>query len=138
MNIVSMDGLLKDLYPQPGSRIKQWVVEDRAVRAWERDTCPRYAVPAHDCDDGVQCPSSGCTQFIDILHAECDSCSELADKLRAAPEVAAWWAEYRTRHDSITADHSLLSDEIAPPLANMRENPFFAAVKRNPIPRYKP
>lgn len=130
MNTVSMDSVLKDLYPQPGSRIKRWVVEDRAVDAWVRETCPRYAVPTHDCDDGVQCPSSGCTQFIDILHAECDACSELADRLRELPEVIAWYAEYRTRHAAITADHSLLSDEIAPPLGNMARNPLLKLISR--------
>lgn len=131
--VTSVTSLYKDLYPRPGTRIKQWVIDDRAVDAWERETCPQFPVDAHDGGDGITCPSCGPTLWIDLRHAECDTCSTLADKLRERPEVVTWCAEQAVRRAAITADHSLLSDEIAPPLVDISEHPFLKKPGRHVI-----
>lgn len=44
----STDSLFKDIYPRPGERIKQWVVDVRREDAWARETCPRFTMDPHN------------------------------------------------------------------------------------------
>lgn len=103
------------MYPLPGTPLKQWVVEQRREIEWERETCPRFAAPAHDDNTGLPCRNSG----DDVAwssrdeHDCCHDCNDEAGTLRSDPSVAAWLAE-RARRSPVTTDRAALSDQIEP------------------------
>lgn len=138
MNLTSFDDTMKDMYPLPGSRLKQWVVDVRREDVWASETCPVLDVPEHyeDWDDTEAvsgelrvCASSGRTSWQDIRGRECQFCDGFAQGALKVPEMVAWFAEKAAR-PSICADHNQLSDEVAPELASMRDHPLFKLVRK--------
>lgn len=136
MNLHAFDATMKDVYPLPGSRIKQWVVDMRREDEWERETCPRLEVPQHygDCDDTEaasgdvsDCASVGPTSWLDIHGRECRFCDGFSQGSLGLPEMVAWFAAKRAR-PPICADRNQLSDEIAPDMGKM-ESPLLALLR---------
>jgi hypothetical protein len=141
VTVVNYDSLFKDCYPQPGERIKQWVVDMRREDAWARETCPRFDVPHHgeDLDDSEaaagefrECASVGLTSWLDIHHRECRFCDGMAQGLLALPEMVAWFAAMKAR-PPICADRDVLSDEIAEDIS-LRDNPLFSFIRKRSTP----
>jgi hypothetical protein len=144
LTTTSFDRTMKDMYPAPGERIKQWVIDEQRTHAWERETCPKLLVPFHyeDQDDSdaesgtiVACPSVGTTSLLDI-HARggdgCRFCDGFAQAAQQLPTVREWFvarARYKVEHP-ICSDREKLSDEIAPDIS-LAENPIFALLKRS-------
>lgn len=136
MNLHALDATMKDVYPLPGTRMKQWVVDMRREDAWERETCPVLDVPQHseDCDDAEaasgelrDCASVGRTSWLDIHGRECRFCEGFAFGALGRPEMVAWFAAKKAR-PPICADRDQLSDEIAPDMGEM-SNPMLAFLR---------
>lgn len=144
---VSMNALMKDMYPLPGTLIKQWVVDRRKERAWTEATCPRVEVPPHgdncapdgdsydlDAEYGppigghIPCRNVGSAIWADLDHDSCYICGDLHAATRDRPDIAAWRAAQAARPPCCT-DRSQLSDEIAPDLSQC-ESPMLAFLRR--------
>ena len=132
MTLESVSQTLKDFYPRPGERIKQYVVDTRRENDWERETCPRAQVDEHqhDDDNGETCYAFGGERsWADLGRQRCDTCEALFHKLRDTPAIQAWLAEKAAR-PPIESDRMKLSDEIAPEWPAMRQSPLFALLKK--------
>jgi hypothetical protein len=142
----SFNALMKDLYPIPGERIKQWVVDQRRERDWTVATCPRVEVPPHidnctpdgysyelDAEYGppiggyIPCRNVGSTIWADLDHDSCYVCGDLHVATRARPDIAAW-LEVQAARPRCCTDRSQLSDEIAPNLA-LADSPVLALLR---------
>lgn len=151
LTTVSMNETMKDVYPTPGTRIKQWVVDQRKEREWTQATCPRVEVPPHidNCTPGIYgyeldaeygppigghipCRNVGSAIWVDLDHDSCYVCGDLCAATRNRPDIAAWCVEQAARPRPCV-DRSQLSDEIAPDLS-MLDNPMLALLR----PRSKP
>jgi hypothetical protein len=110
---VSIHELFRDMYPAPGSRLKQWVVDSRREQKWEDQTCPRFDVPEHDDNTGASCRNVGRSTWKQLEHDCCGVCCDLQDEKADDAQVAAWLTELDKR-PPIEADRSKLSDEIEP------------------------
>lgn len=137
MDLHSFDATMKDAYPLPGTRIKQWVVDMRREDEWARETCPRLDVPHHydECDDIEAasgdlrvCASVGSTSWQDIHMRDCRFCDGFAHGALGRPEMVAWFAAKAAR-PPICKDRDQLSDEIAEDIASLRDNPMFSFLK---------
>lgn len=128
VDVSSYSGLLKDMYPLPGERIKQYVVDMRRNDLWERATCPRVDVEVHDDNCGSTCRNVGRTPWSHLAHDACATCNELMDELAVQPGIIAWALE-RARRPPIEQDRSKLSDEIEPDSPLMQSNPFFTITR---------
>lgn len=127
INIASMDDTLKDLYPLPGERIKQYVVDGRTNDAWEHATCPTVEVSHHEDNTGASC-CSGPVRWRDLAMAHCCStCSDIAERDASRPDIVAWRAE-RDARPKPCADRTKLSDEIEP------ERPMLAFITKRTFP----
>ena len=129
MKLTSFDSVMKDYYPLPGTRIKQYVVDGRREAAWERDTCPQAHMAWHDDNTGATCRNS-CSDvaWVDFNHDCCADCDLYFTTLATTPEVMAWLAE-KAKRPPICADHEKLSDEIEPD-RSLALNPMFNFLKR--------
>lgn len=126
----SWDQTIKDHYPLPGQRIKQYVVDWRREDDWERETCPLFNVDPHDdTTDSPCCNVSHGTRWTDLAHVSCDVCDGLYYELASDPRIASWLAVKAAR-PLIEPDRSKLSDEIAPPLPALRFHPATGMIKR--------
>lgn len=126
--LVSMDAALKDRYPLPGTRIKQYVVDERRDAAWERDTCPKVSVPTHVDNTGASCGGDE-SLWIHLFHDDCcDVCSDAAEQVASRPDIMAWRAE-RDARPKPCADRDLLSNEIERDAPSMQDHPFFAFIR---------
>jgi hypothetical protein len=126
---ISVSALFKDLYPEPGTRIKQWVVELQREQAWERETCPRIESPPHRDNTDLDCRNVPTATWLDLAHHDCCwDCNDFAERLADRPDIAEWRA-LRAARPPITSDREALSDEIAPNL-ELRDHPIFAAMRR--------
>lgn len=124
-----VDAVFRDYYPLPGTRIKQYVVDERRDTAWERETCPRLCIGKHSDNTGVTCSNIGCCSWLDASHAsECDECNDIAERERDRSDIVAWRAE-RGARPKPCADRDQLSDEIAPDFPVMRDHPLLAAMR---------
>jgi hypothetical protein len=124
--ITSMDQLFRDMYPLPGTRLKQWVVDSRRERAWEVQTCPRVVVPVHDDNTGLECRNARSTvAWTDLNHDCCGECNELMEATESRDDVSAWLAE-KAKRPPIEQDRTKLSDEVEPE----REHPTYTWLKR--------
>jgi hypothetical protein len=113
-NVTTMGALYKDVYPAPGTRIKQWVVDVRREHAWERETCPRIEVPTHEDNTGAVCRNAQTeTPWSHLDHDCCYSCNDLQGATRDRADVQAWLAENANR-PPIEADRTKLSDQVEP------------------------
>lgn len=115
IDFVSLDKWMKDHYPSPGDRIKQYVVDERNLRAWELATCPRVVVPDHVDNCECQCRNVGEHAWVDLTHDSCGECEDIQDRTSTRQDVVDWLAE-RDKQPKPCADRELLSDEVAPPL----------------------
>lgn len=104
---------LRDFYPLPGTRIKQWVVEARRELTWELETCPRVTIDPHDDNTGVPCRNHGYVPWTHLDHDCCDVCCALHDSKKVGADVVSWLSE-RAQRPAITADREALSDQIEP------------------------
>jgi hypothetical protein len=125
--LTSVNETMKDFFPAPGTRIKQYVVDMRKGRAWEVETCPRIEVPAHIDNTGMGCAASR-SLWIDLQQAHCcHFCGDLAEATADRDDVVAWLA--RTDRPAVTADRAALSDEVAPDLS-LRDHPLFRMTRK--------
>lgn len=113
MDLTSVSALLKDLYVQPGDRLKQWVVDSRRESEWESRTCPLVAVEVHDDNTGSQCRNTYATamQWRRLTHDCCHTCNKLQDANEQRPDIAEWLIE-KSKRPPIEKDHSKYSDEV--------------------------
>ena len=114
ISVVPFDSMMKDLYPLPGTRLKQWVVDARREAVWVRETCPLVLVPAHDDNCGDRCRNVGVTAWAHLNHDSCHECNDLQEGVSREPEIVAWCADLAARPKS-TSDLELLSDEVQQP-----------------------
>jgi len=106
------DQIMKDCYPHPGHRIKQWVVDMRRNMEWERATCPVVDVHVHQDNAGFDCEHSGTSvKWIDLGYVECDHCSAYQDELGKSPALVQWQAE-RAARPPVCEDRDKFSDEV--------------------------
>ena len=123
---------MKDFYPLPGTRLKQYVVDQYREAAWERETCPRFDVEEHDDNTGLRCRNEGPTPWTYLDHDCCHDCGDRHTALRDGPSVRAWLEE-KAKRPPIESDRTKLSDEIARDLS-LKENPVFAMLKKDRKP----
>lgn len=130
MTIEAFDATLKDMYPRPGDRIKQWVVDLRGEQKWESETCPKFDVADHKDNTGARCRNSGeLVPWTYLEHDCCDGCCNMHEYVRESPSVQTWLTEKANR-PPIEQDRTKLSNEIAPD-PSFTLNPWFARrVKR--------
>lgn len=128
LNVFSLDTEMKELYPAPGMRIKQWVVEHWDRIGWERRTCPVVSVPDHidNCDG--HCRNVGTTPWVDLDHDSCYVCGDLYAKHAGDLDIAAWRME-RAGLPPICADRDKLSDHIQP-MWRLSESPVFKLMRK--------
>lgn len=133
----------KDHYPQPGERIKQYVVDERRERAWEEQTAPRFNVDPHD-REGCQlhddpeceyckvlthaCPCAGESSLLELRDADCDVCNALYEKSLSEPRVIAWFAE-KAKRPPICEDRTKLSDEVESEHPSLAMHPLLGRLK---------
>ncbi len=126
----SIDAMLKDRYPQPGERIKQYVVDERIADEWDRETCPRIDVPEHLDNTEVPCHVSGKVPWVSVFQScSCGTCSDTADEARTRDDIIAWFARRAKERPTICADETKLSNEIAPDWPSLRSSWLFSLVK---------
>lgn len=113
MTLASFDSTLKDLYPLPGQRLKQWVVDDRRETAWANETAPRVYLRGHDDNTLLPCRNAGDVRYHDLDHDACDVCGALHEAFAREPRVKAW-IEAKAARPPVCADRSKLSDEVEP------------------------
>lgn len=132
-NLASFDQTLRDFFPKPGERIKQYVVDMRRESAWERETCPRFLIGAHQDNTDAVCRNAGDVAWTDLAHDCCDTCCTEHEHHGHEPQVVAW-LEQKAARSPVCADKSQLSDEVAPELPSFRLSPVFATLpKRQPV-----
>lgn len=129
IDTVSHTSVMKDLYPGPGTTVKQWVVDTWRESRWERETCPVVSVPLHDDNCGCQCRNAGQTRWLYLAHDSCYYCNDLYDAHVGDLDIAAWQME-RASRPPICADPDRLSDEIGPPLPILRDNPVLKSLRK--------
>lgn len=132
VSLATVTALYRDMYPAPGDRIKQWVVDYRREAAWESETCPRVAVPEHKDNTGAECRNSSCSASWTYLdHDCCYVCNELQEATQDREDVQAWLAE-KAKRPPVEQDRTKLSDEVQPNIM-LESHPFLAM-----LPRLKP
>lgn len=104
--------MLRDMFPLPGQLIKQWVVDARRERKWEKETCPRRGVRAHDDNTGALCRNEGAVPVVDLAHDCCGFCDDSMEEAAQASDVLAWEMR-RAARPPICADRDKLSDQRA-------------------------
>lgn len=130
--VTTFDGLVRDMYPLPGTRLKQWVVDQRREAAWGRETCPLVLTETHDDNTGAPCSNSGAAQWLHLeAHDCCGDCNDLAESTRDRPDVATW-LKAKAQRPPVCADRDKLSDEVEPDrmATSMRGSPVFEMLRR--------
>jgi hypothetical protein len=130
--LVTVAHTLKDYYPLPGTRIKQYVLDTYRENEWERDTCPKVEMIEHDDNTGMPCRYSATSaQWRYVLdHDCCEVCNAVGVALANEPRIKAWLDE-KAKRPPICADRELLSDRIAPEWASVTaENPLLKMMKK--------
>lgn len=134
MTLTDMNALLKDMFPRPGERVKQWVVDTRREHAWESATSPRFKVVWHLDNTGIECRNSASdAPWSDLDHDCCYFCGDLHEHARELPSVQAWLAE-KAKRPPIEQDRTKLSDEIAPD-PRLASHPALRMLRRSDDPR---
>jgi hypothetical protein len=121
--ITSVSSTMKDFFPLPGTRIKQYVVDTRREHAWERETSPRIDVPEHDDNCGSPCRNIGSAPWPYLDHDSCHVCGVLHEYTSKQPDVVVWLA-MKAKRPPVEADRTKLSDEIAPEWPSMADHPL--------------
>jgi hypothetical protein len=130
---VSFDRVIKDRYPAPGDRIKQYVVDEQRERAWEQRTCPHVGIGPHLDDDGEACmwrnAVAGDALWCDLdRNVNCSFCRLAGDRAQHRHDIAAWRV-MKAQRPPICEDRDKFSEEIAPPLGDLRDNPLLTFVR---------
>lgn len=113
INLTSFDGMLRDHFALPGTRLKQYVVDGRRETQWENETCPRVFVFSHTDNTGAACRNSGQqTLYTHLDHDCCGPCNDFAELIKERPEIREW-LELKAKRPPIEQDTSKLSDEYA-------------------------
>jgi hypothetical protein len=128
VTLTSMNDIFKDMYPQAGTRIKQWVVDQRKEREWVVATCPTVRMSEHEDNTGMSCRNVGRPIWDDLAHDCCIVCNVAMDATSGRADVVAWHTERAKRLPACT-DRSVLSDEIAPDVS-LREHPVFKVMRK--------
>lgn len=130
LTLTSYDQLLRDVYPLPGTRLKQWVVDLQREQEWERSTCPTVSVPDHSDNTGMPCRNqwAGAVPWTHLDHDSCYTCGDLHEAMRTRADVVAWLA-LKAARPPITSDREALSDEVAPDLS-LTDHPLVAMLRR--------
>ena len=114
MKPVNFNDVMKDFYPLPGERIKQYVVDTRRRDMWIRETCPRFDVIQHYDNTCTPCRNSHSALWYDLEHHDCCGiCESFADLYRVSPATQIWLQEL-AKQPPIETDKTKLSDEVAP------------------------
>jgi hypothetical protein len=121
VTLTTHDALLKDLYPLPGTRLKQWAVDSRREAAWERETCPRFDVPVHEDNCGRQCRNFGPTPWTFLDHDSCYVCCDMYED-KGQYEPVTTWLGHRANRPPIEADRDKLSDEVEADWPSMKNS----------------
>ena len=126
----TVDALLKDMYPLPGTPLKQWVVDQRRESQWESETCPRFTLAEHEDNAGTECRNSlASVPWTHLEHDWCYFCGDLHGRYEKTPEVQAWLAE-KAKRPPVCADRSKLSGEVQADYPSMRPHPFFTMLPK--------
>jgi len=127
----SFNDALKDLFALPGSRLKQWVADERREIAWENATCPRFTQSEHDDNCDTECRNSmESVPWTHLNHDCCHFCGDMHERLRADAGVVAWLAE-KAKRPPVETDRTKYSDEIDPDQpASLTDHPLLRALKR--------
>lgn len=129
VDLQSMSALFKDMYPQPGERIKQWVVDTRREDQWEQKTCPRFETSEHDDNTGIECRNSASkVPWTHLEHDCCNECCSMHEHFQRDAVVRTWLDE-KAKRPPICEDRSKLSDEIARD-PSVTEHPSLKVFKR--------
>jgi hypothetical protein len=118
---------MRDLFPRPGARIKQWVVELHREITWEHAACPRVFVAQHDDNTGARCRNVDATPWTYLNHDCCNTCSDLHEAAAVWPDVEAWRALRSERPPLTCDDRDALSDEVLP---DFEAHPRIVVVRR--------
>lgn len=124
INVVAFDSIMRDMYPAPGSRVKQWVVDTWREQAWENETCPRVDVSEHNDNTGTGCRNVGRVPWTFLSHDCCGDCYLAYESLAERADVKAWLT-LKEQRPPVCADRNQLSDQIAPDLS-LRGHPALA------------
>lgn len=136
-DLTSFDAAMRDLYPSPGTRVKQWVVDEYKLSAWVRATCPLVKVWPHRDNTGSWCRHGGpsdsdgdMSAWLHLSHHDCCYwCGNLAEATESRPDIAKWRAEYTERKLMVCIDRDKLSDEIAEDMS-LFAHPLLEMMKR--------
>lgn len=128
MNTFSFDQMMRDHYPLPGTRLKQYVVDSRREYAWERETAPRIYMKQHADNTGALCRNDGGTPLPFLEHDCCHVCNRMLASVATWPDVAEWLTE-KAKRPPVETDREKLSDEIEPD-RSFADNPLFAFIKK--------
>jgi hypothetical protein len=114
VDVTSLDAILRDMYPTPGERLKQWVVDSRREAKWEGETCPQFDVPEHYDNTGAPCRNGGeRVPWTHLSHDCCSDCCDMHDNHSELPSVQSWLAE-KAERPPVEPDRSKLSDQLEP------------------------
>lgn len=118
-DVTSVSVIMKDMFPLPGTRIKQWVVDARRERAWASETCPRFDVTEHRDNTDAPCRNVPRAAWLDLVqHDCCHECGERGELLERLHR-RQWLAE-KAKRPPIEQDHDKLSDEVQPDYPPLR------------------
>ena len=83
MAVAPFDSMMRDLFPQPGEPVKDWVIAARAERAELERTGKRVAVAPHNDNCGGGCRNVGPATLVhDMAHHDCCyTCNDAAEAL---------------------------------------------------------
>lgn len=129
--MTNFDVIMKDRYPLPGTRIKQYVVDERREEAWADATCPRVLVIPHTrIVDDIE---SGCIEGHVQWHKlenGCELCGAVQYATRDLDRVQQWLS-LKAARPPICSDRTVLSNEIAPDWTIMSKHPLFKMAPRS-------
>jgi hypothetical protein len=117
----SMIQVMKDLYPQSGSRIKQWVVDKRRETQWENDTCPTSVTSEHRDNTDALCRNVPTAIWLALhQHDCCYVCNDQAERERRERCDVHNWLIDRGKRPPIEQDEDKLRDEEQPACPTLR------------------
>ena len=130
-DIEAFDRAIRDRYPMPGEKLKQYVVDERREAEWECETCPRFTPAEHEDNTGTECRNSmSSVPWTHLAHDCCYFCNDLGERYEQTPEVQAWLAE-KAKRPPIETDETKFSNEVAGDWTTGK-HPFLAMLPKEP------
>jgi hypothetical protein len=121
MKVTNMTDIMKDMYPQAGSRIKQWVVDRRREAKWENETCPVSIVSEHRDNTDAPCRNVPSAIWLALhQHDCCHVCNDQAEHEQQERCDVHNWLVDRKKRPPIEQDETKLSDEVQPDYPPLR------------------